>query len=101
MSMEHTHSINTSPDILIEERNPGAVWITINRAHKHNALARSVLAQLGNPDMRTALAHGLAWPERIDSGVEPLDLAALGRLEFEQITCCTFRRAIFGKFQSI
>ncbi len=44
----------------------------------------SVLAQLGNPDMRTALAHGLAWPERIDSGVEPLDLAALGRLEFEQ-----------------
>lgn len=44
--MEHSHSINTSPDILIEERNPGAVWITINRAHKHNALARLVLAQL-------------------------------------------------------
>ena len=43
----------------------------------------SVLAQLGNPDMRTALAHGLAWPERIDSGVAPLDLAALGRLDFE------------------
>ena len=43
----------------------------------------SVLAQLGNPDMRTALAHGLAWPERIDSGVAALDLAALGRLEFE------------------
>jgi 1-deoxy-D-xylulose-5-phosphate reductoisomerase len=44
----------------------------------------SVLAQLGNPDMRTALAHGLAWPERIDSGVEALDLPALGRLEFER-----------------
>jgi 1-deoxy-D-xylulose-5-phosphate reductoisomerase len=43
----------------------------------------SVLAQLGNPDMRTALAHGLAWPERIDSGVAPLDLAALARFDFE------------------
>ena len=43
----------------------------------------SVLAQLGNPDMRTALAHGLAWPDRIDSGVAPLDLPALARLEFE------------------
>lgn len=42
----------------------------------------SVLAQLGNPDMRTPIAYGLAWPERIDSGVEPLDLAAHGKLEF-------------------
>jgi 1-deoxy-D-xylulose-5-phosphate reductoisomerase len=44
----------------------------------------SMLAQLGNPDMRTALAHGLAWPERIDAGVAPLDLVALGRLDFEE-----------------
>ena len=43
----------------------------------------SVLAQLGNPDMRTAIAYGLAWPERIDSGVPPLDLAALARFDFE------------------
>jgi 1-deoxy-D-xylulose-5-phosphate reductoisomerase len=43
----------------------------------------SVLAQLGNPDMRTALAHALAWPERIDSGVAPLDLPALARFDFE------------------
>ena len=35
----------------------------------------SVLAQLGNPDMRTALAHALAWPERVDAGVAALDLA--------------------------
>jgi 1-deoxy-D-xylulose-5-phosphate reductoisomerase len=34
----------------------------------------SVLAQLGNPDMRTPIAHALAWPERIESGVEPLDI---------------------------
>ena len=43
----------------------------------------SVLAQLGNPDMRTPIAHALAWPERIDSGVSPLDLLQTGRLEFE------------------
>ncbi len=43
----------------------------------------SMLAQLGNPDMRTALAYGLAWPERIDSGVAPLDLAALARFDFQ------------------
>ena len=44
----------------------------------------SVLAQLGNPDMRTPIAYALAWPDRIDSGVAPLDLCALGRLEFEK-----------------
>ena len=43
----------------------------------------SVLAQLGNPDMRTPIAHGLAWPERIESGVAMLDLAAAGTLSFE------------------
>nr|WP_262924129.1 1-deoxy-D-xylulose-5-phosphate reductoisomerase [Stutzerimonas nitrititolerans] len=42
----------------------------------------SVLAQLGNPDMRTPIAHALAWPERIDSGVSPLDLLQIGQLEF-------------------
>ncbi|HYN79769.1 MAG TPA: 1-deoxy-D-xylulose-5-phosphate reductoisomerase [Lamprocystis sp. (in: g-proteobacteria)] len=43
----------------------------------------SVLAELGNPDMRTPIAHALAWPERFASGVAPLDLVALGRLEFQ------------------
>jgi 1-deoxy-D-xylulose-5-phosphate reductoisomerase len=43
----------------------------------------STLAQLGNPDMRTPIAHALAWPERIESGVSLLDLAAQGRLDFE------------------
>nr|WP_245353443.1 MULTISPECIES: 1-deoxy-D-xylulose-5-phosphate reductoisomerase [unclassified Pseudomonas] len=42
----------------------------------------SVLAQLGNPDMRTPIANALAWPERIDSGVAPLDLFAIARLDF-------------------
>ena len=44
----------------------------------------SVLAQLGNPDMRTPIAHALAWPERVDSGVAPLDLFAVARLDFER-----------------
>jgi 1-deoxy-D-xylulose-5-phosphate reductoisomerase len=43
----------------------------------------SILAQLGNPDMRTPIAHALGWPERILSGVESLDLVAAARLDFE------------------
>ena len=44
----------------------------------------SVLAQMGNPDMRTPIAYGLAWPERIESGVKPLDLLSMGELTFEK-----------------
>ncbi len=43
----------------------------------------SVLAQMGNPDMRTPIAYGLGWPERLVSGVAPLDLIATARLDFE------------------
>ena len=43
----------------------------------------SVLAQLGNPDMRTPIAQALAYPERIDAGVAPLDLTKIGSLDFE------------------
>ncbi|HEU0234499.1 MAG TPA: 1-deoxy-D-xylulose-5-phosphate reductoisomerase [Gallionella sp.] len=42
----------------------------------------SVLAQLGNPDMRTPIAYGLAYPERIDSGVAPLDLFKVATMDF-------------------
>jgi 1-deoxy-D-xylulose-5-phosphate reductoisomerase len=44
----------------------------------------SVLAQLGNPDMRTPIAHALAYPERIASGVPPLDLTTMSQLRFER-----------------
>lgn len=44
----------------------------------------SVLAQLGNPDMRTPIAHALAWPDRIDSGVASLNVFDLARLDFER-----------------
>src|SRR5690606_26070585 len=50
----------------------------------------STLAQMGLPDMRTALAVGLGWPERIDSGVAGLDLLAHGRLEVEPPDLETF-----------
>jgi len=44
----------------------------------------SLLAQLGRPDMRTPIAHALAWPERVESGVEPLDLWDVGTLQFQR-----------------
>lgn len=44
----------------------------------------SVLAQLGSPDMRTPIANGLAWPQRIEAGVAPLDLFAIGSFHFER-----------------
>lgn len=44
----------------------------------------SILAQLGTPDMRVPIACGLAWPERIDSGVAPLDFGSLAGLTFEE-----------------
>ncbi|MCW0210816.1 1-deoxy-D-xylulose 5-phosphate reductoisomerase [Achromobacter veterisilvae] len=44
----------------------------------------SVLAQLGQPDMRTPIAYGLGFPERLESGVGPLDLTRVGRLDFEK-----------------
>jgi len=44
----------------------------------------SVLAQLGSPDMRIPLAYALAWPERLETPAEKLDLAAIARLDFEQ-----------------
>ena len=46
----------------------------------------SVLAQLGNPDMRTPIAFALGFPQRIDAGVNFLDLAAIGRLNFSNPT---------------
>jgi 1-deoxy-D-xylulose-5-phosphate reductoisomerase len=44
---------------------------------------RSTLAQLGSPDMRIPIAHALAWPQRIATPCQPLDLVRIGRLDFE------------------
>jgi len=50
-----------------------------------------VLAQLGSPDMRTPIAYALAWPERIASGVDFLDLIRAGRLDFRAPDTDKFR----------
>ena len=50
----------------------------------------SVLAQLSNPDMRVPIAHALGFPERIESGAAPLDLAAIGALSFERPDAARF-----------
>jgi 1-deoxy-D-xylulose-5-phosphate reductoisomerase len=44
----------------------------------------SVLAQMGNPDMRTPIAYAMAWPERFDSGVAPLNIFEVKHMDFEQ-----------------
>lgn len=45
----------------------------------------SVIAQLGQPDMKTPIAYGLGWPDRIDGGVEELDFLKLSQLHFEEV----------------
>ena len=57
----------------------------------------SILAQLGNPDMRTPIAHALGWPERIGSGVESLDLVAAARLDFEAPDLARFPALVLAR----
>ena len=66
---------------------PGSVEVVVHPQSVIHSMVEyedgSVLAQLGNPDMRTPIAHALAWPDRIESGVAPLDLVSTARLDFE------------------
>jgi 1-deoxy-D-xylulose-5-phosphate reductoisomerase len=66
--------------------DPGRIQVLVHPQSVVHSLVQyrdgSVLAQLGNPDMRIPIAHALAWPERMDSGVAALDLLAVGRLDF-------------------
>jgi len=68
--------------------NPSQIEVVIHPQSIVHSLVEyvdgSVLAQLGNPDMRTPIAHALAYPERIDAGVEALDLFAVASLAFER-----------------
>jgi len=50
----------------------------------------SVLAQMGNPDMRTPIAYGLGWPQRISSGVQPMDFTQLIQMNFEPLDISRF-----------
>ena len=69
------------------DTDPGRIQILVHPQSVIHSLVQyqdgSVLAQLGNPDMRTPIAHALAWPERIESGVAALDLLRIQRLDFE------------------
>jgi 1-deoxy-D-xylulose-5-phosphate reductoisomerase len=66
---------------------PQQVEVVIHRESIVHSLVEyvdgSMLAQLGAPDMRTPIAHALAWPERLTSGVQSLDLIKVGTLRFE------------------
>ena len=66
---------------------PGSVEVVVHPQSVIHSMVEyedgSVLAQLGNPDMRTPIAHALAWPDRIESGAAPLDLVSMSRLDFE------------------
>ena len=68
--------------------NPDNIQVVIHPQSVIHSMVQysdgSVLAQLGQPDMRTPIAHALAWPDRIESGVEKLDLFSIAKLEFEQ-----------------
>lgn len=70
---------NTTPDFVEVHVHPESI------IHSMVEYADgSVLAQLGSPDMRTPIANGLAWPERIDAGVASLDLFQIGKFHFER-----------------
>ena len=57
----------------------------------------SILAQLGNPDMRTPIAHALAWPDRMGGGVERLDLVKMAALEFQSPDVLKFPSLILAR----
>jgi 1-deoxy-D-xylulose-5-phosphate reductoisomerase len=69
------------------DRHPDQIEIVVHPQSIVHSMIRyrdgSVLAQLGQPDMRTPIAYCLAWPDRIDAGVAPLDIIAAGKLDFE------------------
>ena len=69
------------------DRHPDQIEIVIHPQSIVHSMIRyrdgSVLAQMGQPDMRTPIAYCLAWPDRIDAGVAALDIVATGKLEFE------------------
>jgi len=69
------------------DRKPSEIEVVVHPQSIVHSLIRyvdgSVLAQLGQPDMRTPIAYSLSWPDRIDAGVDVLDLVKVGRLDFE------------------
>lgn len=69
------------------DRKPSQIEVVVHPQSIIHSLIRyvdgSVLAQLGQPDMRTPIAYSLSWPDRVEAGVDALDLMKTGRLDFE------------------
>ena len=69
------------------DRKPSQIEVVVHPQSIIHSLIRyvdgSVLAQLGQPDMRTPIAYSLSWPDRVEAGVDVLDLVKTGRLDFE------------------
>lgn len=69
------------------DREPSQIEVVVHPQSIIHSLIRyvdgSVLAQLGQPDMRTPIAYSLSWPDRVEAGVDALDLVRRGRLDFE------------------
>ena len=73
---------------LLFNMSPDAIQVVIHKQSIIHSMVDyvdgSVLAQMGNPDMRTPIAHAMAYPERFDSGVSPLDIFEVGQMDFEK-----------------
>ncbi len=73
---------------LLFSMSPDAIQVVIHKQSIIHSMVDyvdgSVLAQMGNPDMRTPIAHAMAYPERFESGVAPLDIFAVRQMDFEQ-----------------
>ncbi len=83
--IEAQHLFNTSVDKIEVLVHPQSIVHSLV-----DYVDGSVLAQMGNPDMRTAIAYGLSYPERIESGVPALDLCQIGQLQFQAPDVRTF-----------
>jgi 1-deoxy-D-xylulose-5-phosphate reductoisomerase len=73
---------------ILFDMNPDQIQVVIHPQSVIHSMVDyvdgTVLAQMGNPDMRIPIAHSMAWPERFDSGVEPLNIFDVGRMDFQE-----------------
>jgi len=73
---------------ILFDMNPDQIQVVIHPQSVIHSMVDyvdgTVLAQMGNPDMRIPIAHSMAWPERFDSGVEPLNIFDVGRMDFHE-----------------
>jgi len=91
--IEARYLFGLPPERLEVVIHPQSVIHSMVQYHDH-----SVVAQLGTPDMRVPIAYGLAWPDRIASGAEPLDFSRLQDMSFESLDSHGHRERFPGLF---